>query len=174
MCDVKDAETKVALAFIVLVALGSLSGCVVSPRPGALLSAEPATGFATVPSGPVRVTAFNYKTNQYDLVGAGIAGSSPTVAAGTLCANSPALYYFSVPYTTTGDHLDHRVFPDPVGKLRLTQTQSDGRNQVLYSSSHANPIRCVLDNVTPGCDFYNVAFNICGYKLTEVAFYTLG
>jgi hypothetical protein len=174
MFDLNRAGTKVLLTLVFVVGLGGLNGCVLSPRPGALLSDDPATGFATVRSAVIRVRAFNYRTNQYEVVGTGTSGDSPTVAAGTMCSNSPALYYYSVLYRITGDHLNRRVFPDPVGKLQLTQTQSDGRNQVLYSSTHENPVRCVLDNVKPGCDFYDVAFNICGFKLTEINFYTLG
>lgn len=174
MCNVNRFVATASLFFVFLAVSAGVTGCVVSPTQGALLGADPATGFATLASAPIRVNAFNFTTGLYELVGSGAASSSPTIAAGTLCSNSPALYYYSVPYSVTADDLDHHVFPDPVGKLQLVQVQPDGQKQVLFSSANRNPIQCVTNNVKPGCDFYNVTYNICGYSLTEISFYTLG
>jgi hypothetical protein len=108
------------------------------------------------------------------VIGTTTASSSALVSAGSLCANSPALYFYSASVTFNEGDLDHSFFPDPAGRLQVTEVLSNGSTRLLFASSQANAVSCILNNVTPGCDFYNVAFVVCGYQLTEIPIHFIG
>lgn len=167
----KNGVCVVAGLFVAAMAAG---GCVIAPKPGDLASSpQTVAGFATQPSATIRVSAFNYTTNAYEVIGTTTAGSSPLAPAGAYCANSPALYYYQTGVTLNAADWNHSS-TDPTALLQVAQVLSDGSAQVLFATSNPNGLQCVMNNVTPGCDFYNVAYNICGYRLTEIGIYTIG
>jgi len=38
----------------------------------------------------------------------------------------------------------------------------------LFGTHEANPISCIGNNITPGCDLYDVAYSKCGFRVTEI------
>ncbi len=131
------------------------------------------SGFTTLAGAPVHVKAFNFRTNQWDVIGTATSGTGPLSRAGSLCSNSPNLYYYDVPYTLTSDHLGPN-FPDRSVRLQVAADYSTGGQQTLYSSSKPNALSCVINGVTPGCDFYSLSYTTCGYNLAELDVHIIG
>ena len=58
--------------------------------------------------------------------------------------------------------------------LRVSETLPGGGTQTLYTSSNPNALSCIISNVTPGCDFYQLAYLKCGYQSTEIPIHGIG
>jgi hypothetical protein len=165
-------RSKALMAVLGLCFAMTATGCVTSPTPGSVVG-ESVSGFTSLSGAPVRVKAFNFRTNQWDVVGTANATSSATAKAGTLCSNSPDLFYYTVPYTITSDHLGPNS-PDRSVKLQVTAAYSTGGEQTLYSSKKPNAVGCVLGGVVPGCNFYTLSYTTCGFNEPELNLYIIG
>ena len=161
----KQMLSSVMMASVVLA--GAATGCVISPASGDLVPTT-VQGLSTISSGTIHVNAMNWTTNAFVQVGTGTAGSSAIAAAGTLCSNSPALYFYSVTPTFTSNNFKAVGTTSVIVDIQAQQiVPSTGETQTLFSTNNPNGVQCVEDHITPGCDFYTVTYTTCGYNLTD-------
>lgn len=160
----------------------ALAGCVLSPLDRQSQNLNPLTvaGFAIEPSATIQVKAYNYVTKSYDLIGTTTSASTASVQAGTMCSNSPAFYVYQASvrlgdnnWSKSNWNQDNTGWPDVYGRIQVTQVSSGGGTLSLYGTREPNAVQCIGNNITPGCNFYDVAQK-CGFTLTEITLHIIG
>ena len=144
------------------------ASCATSPYDGQTFSDGKIQfgGFVDEPGAQIRFYAKDRTNNAWNILDSTTSVTSPTFAAGTLCSNSPALYRYQkqvwpmwgiywTPITGGGYSAQMKARKFGVGE------------QDLYFTTNPDGPNCISSHITPGCDFVNVAVNICGYTKQE-------
>jgi hypothetical protein len=146
------------------------AACATSPYSGQPVDTNRivVAGFAKDPGVRVRVDAYDWSTNTFYMVANATSASTPTLAAGAICPNSPPLYAYNV----TTDPLMWPIYwkKNPAGryeaKVQATQIAGGGTWPLKFTANPNGP-SCIQANITPNCDFRTVAQDICGYTLND-------
>lgn len=155
-----------ALAAALITMVGA--SCTTSPYSGQTISTGTITfgGFGDAPNATIRFEAFVRSSNNYQQVGVATTKATPTFAAGAICPNSPALYMFngSAP-------LNWPIYWDLVNgqyQAKVKATEYTAGITKLYFTDNPNGVDCIIAHgFNSTCDFVDVAYTQCGYKLTE-------
>ncbi len=157
---------------LLVAALLLATGCAISPYSGQSFYGSnviPVDGFAHASDATVQIEAYNWSSATYDYVVTAYAASTPTLNAGTMCSNSPALYRYKRDVTLNSNYWKV-INGKSTAKMRAAQFKN-GNRQVIYFTNNSNGGYCMTQYAnTQTCDFYNVAYNQCGFNLTEAVF----
>ena len=145
-----------------------VASCATSPYDGQTFGDGkiPFAGFVDEPGVQIRFYVRDRTNGSYPLIDGATSSTTPTFAAGAFCANSPALYKYDKTIWPLWPVLWQQVPGGYETKVRARKFGATSEQQIMFT---ANPegVNCILRNITPGCDFANVAFNICGFNRTE-------
>lgn len=151
-------------------ALGLLAtGCAVTPYQNQKYTSNtiPFDGMAISESANIIIEAYNWRTSTYEWRGTTVSAATPTLNEGTFCSNSPAFYRYKLDIALNSNHWKLSG-KSSIAKLRATQLKN-GTSQPLYFTDNADGAYCMTQKTTtPGCDFYDVAYNQCHFNQNEV------
>lgn len=146
----------------------SLSACVIGPYSGQVVSSSsvPFEGFANSSGAQVIIEAYNWGTASFEYVGSTVAATNAIIGAGTFCSNSPDMFLFNKTVTLNSGFWK-LVNGKNTARVRASQIKNGNLNGMMFTANPAGA-ECMTNNAnTRTCDFYAVAYNTCGYKLSE-------
>lgn len=155
------------LPAIALTAAILATGCATGPYNGQEISTGTIgfAGFGDSPNAKVRFEAYDWIAKKWWPTAETYTRPTAFFAAGAICPNSPALYYY-----TGSMYLNWPLYWDlQSGKYtaRVRATQYTAANTTIMFADRPGAVDCVISNgFNQTCDFYNIAYNVCGFHLT--------
>jgi hypothetical protein len=144
-------------------------GCAVSPYSGQHLSGTttiPFDGFAHASSASILIEAYNWNTSSFEHVITTVADATTILNEGAFCPNSPALYRYKANVSLNSNYWKLSG-TRRMARVRASQVKGSNRQAILFTDN-PNSGQCMANNTKgTSCDFYAVAYNTCGFKLTE-------
>lgn len=159
-----------------LLGLLLLEACITAPYDNQYVTIDAAgqvrsavSGYADAPNAQMYLWLYNHRTGGWDQVGTVRSSLSASYTAGSLGANSPALYSYNTTATLYGSGVvnngDH-WWPSQPASLRVTKGNNPN-NSYLYGGSSSSLGCFISASGVAGSDFYQNGYN-CGFTLTEV------
>jgi hypothetical protein len=155
-------------ALIVAACIVVGASCAMTPYSGQQISTNTVQfdGLTDTPGATVRIDAYDWWTNSYYAMSWVTTGTTPYLAAGAVCPNSPALYQYVASVPLQWSVLWKKFGTQYQAKVRATQL-GVGETALKFTANSAGANCMAANAFNSTCDFYTVAYSTCGYALNE-------